>query len=192
MILTFHVGHWELGARTLSEWGWPVTAVYQEYQSRSFQKLIESKRAPKVRYISVGAGAARGVTDALKHGEIVAMLGDHAFGEEGIPVQLLGQEILWPKGPALLALRENVPIVAALVYRHEGRNYRAVVEEPIYPHGHTRAEIHRLVQEIADKFGRFLPDHLAQWYRFMPLEKPQHKAKPEKIAKHLATAGHDR
>jgi lauroyl/myristoyl acyltransferase len=171
MILTFHIGHWELGARKVSEWDWPITAVYQEYKSRSFQKLIESLRAPKVQYVPVGAGAARGVAEVLKKGEIIAMLGDHAFGENGIPVRVLGHEIFWPKGPALLALRENAPIVVALVHRLKGRLYEALIEDPIYPQGHTREEIHRLVQEIADKFGRLLPDHVSQWYRFMPLER---------------------
>ncbi len=34
IILTTHLGNWELGGRVLSEWGWPVTAGFQPYRSK--------------------------------------------------------------------------------------------------------------------------------------------------------------
>jgi lauroyl/myristoyl acyltransferase len=170
MVLTFHMGHWELGARVMSEWGWPVTAVYQPYQNERFKRVIEKRRAPKVNFIPVGGQAASGVRTALKRGDVVAMLGDHPFGEEGTPVQLLGKTVLWPKGPILLAVKEMVPIIIAVIIRKKDGTYEAIVGDPLIPKEKTRSEVQRLVQAVADKFGNFATDHLDQWYRFRKFE----------------------
>ncbi len=166
LVLTFHLGHWELGARTMQSWGWPVTAVYQPYSNKKFKEVIEARRAPGVNFLPVGGTAATGVRDALRRGDVVAMLGDHMFGEDGAEVQLLGQKVMWPKGPVVLAVREQCPIVIAVVVRTELGKYKAFVEDPMIPQSKSRAEVQRLVQEVADKFGKFLPHYPSQWYRF--------------------------
>ena len=170
LVLTFHMGHWELGARTMSQWGWPVTAVYQPYKNKKFKEVIESRRAPGVNFVAVGENAASGVREALKRGDMVAMLGDHPFGEAGMPVNLLGHRVLWPKGPVLLAVREKCPIVVAVVIRTKLGSYTALIEDPLYPRSKSRDEVERLVQEVADKFGKFLRQYPTQWYRFRSFE----------------------
>lgn len=170
LVLTFHLGHWELGARAMQQWGWPVTAVYQPYRNKRFKKLIEDNRAPGVNFLPVGGRAARGVREALRNGGVVAMLGDHPFGEEGEPVNLLGHRVLWPRGPVILAVRGGTPIVVAAIVRVGRRRYHAIVEEPLIPKDTTLAEVDRLVQEVADKFGKVVTRHPTQWYRFRPFE----------------------
>ncbi|MCB4755438.1 MAG: lysophospholipid acyltransferase family protein [Elusimicrobia bacterium] len=170
MLLTFHLGAWEIGARVLRQWGWAVTAVYQPYTNKKFKQLIESHRVPGVNYIPVGQGAAGGVREALRRGDVVAMLGDHPFGEEGIPVNLLGRTVLWPRGPVLLAVREKVPLVVAALIRKAPGHYRAFMEDPLYPRDRSLTEVNRLTQRVAQHFGLYLRLHANQWYRFIPLE----------------------
>ncbi len=170
MLLTFHMGNWELGARTMKKWGWPVTAVYQPYQNKKFKRMIEKRRAAGVNFIPVGKKAAFGVRQALQRGDIVAMLGDHTFGEEGTPVNLLGHKVIWPKGPVVLAIREKAPIVVAVVLRTGPRRYVALIEDPIYPEETNRSSVEGLVQEVANKFGKLLQQYPTQWYRFKPLQ----------------------
>lgn len=170
LLLTFHMGHWELGARTMSDWGWPVTAVYQPYQNKQFKRVIEKRRAKGVNFIPVGRNAARGVRDALRRGDVVAMLGDHPFGEDGMAVTILGHRVIWPKGPLVLAVRSKTPVVVAVVVRTANRRYRAYIEDPLIPKGDGRQAVNHLVQAVADKFGRFVRQNPTQWYRFRPLE----------------------
>lgn len=170
LVLTFHLGHWELGARTMKQWGWPVTAVYQPYRNKRLKKSIESRRAPGVNFIAVGGNAANGVRAALRRGDVVAMLGDHPFGEDGAEVNLLGHKVIWPKGPVVLAMKEKAPIVVAVVVRTGVGEYTAHIEDPIVSSARGRNEVNRLVQEIADKFAAFLIRNPAQWYRFLPFE----------------------
>jgi KDO2-lipid IV(A) lauroyltransferase len=168
LMLTFHMGHWELGARVMQQWGWNVSAVYQPYRNKAFKRLVESHRAPGVNFIPVGGHAAQGVRDALRRGDMVAMLGDLPFGEEGIDVKLLNHHVIWPKGPILLAVREKCPIVVAVVVRTKLGHYRAFVEDPLVPRAATRAEVHRLVQEVTNQFAKYVVAYPSQWYRFRP------------------------
>ncbi len=170
MFLTFHMGHWELGARVLRQWGWPVTAIYQPYTNKKFKEVIEKRRAPGVHFIPVGGRAAAGVRTALRAGHAVAMLGDHPFGEGGTTVNLLGHNVVWPKGPVLLAVREQAPIVIGIIIRTDHRRYKALVEDPLFPRENTRVEVERLTQEVAAKFGKLLTQYPEQWYRFRPFE----------------------
>jgi lauroyl/myristoyl acyltransferase len=168
LVLTFHMGHWELGARVMQQWGWGVTAVYQPYRNKAFKRLVESHRAPGVNFIPVGGHAAHGVREALRRGDMVAMLGDLPFGEEGIDVKLLNHHVMWPKGPVLLAVREKCPIVVAVVIRTALGHYKAFIEDPLIPRASTRAEVGRLVQEVTSQFSRYVTAYPSQWYRFRP------------------------
>lgn len=170
LVLTFHMGHWELGARSMAEWGWPVTAVYQPYRNKKLKRVIEAHRAPGVRFIPVGAGAAQGVQESLRRGDVVAMLGDHPFGEDGSPVPLLHHRVLWPRGPVVLAVRAKAPIVIAVIVRHGHRRYVAHIEDPLVPNDGSKGEVDRLVGAIAFKFGKLLTHHVTQWYRFQPFD----------------------
>ncbi|MCG3205952.1 MAG: Lipid A biosynthesis lauroyltransferase [Elusimicrobia bacterium] len=170
LLLTFHMGHWELGARTMKQWGWPVTAVYQPYKNKKFKKSIESRRAEGVNFIPVGGEAANGVRAALRRGDVVAMLGDLPFGEDGIEVHLFGRQILWPKGPVILAMREHCPIVVAVVVRTGMGEYTAFIQDPLFPQSKGKSEVKRLTQEIANIFSKFVHLYPMQWYRFRSFE----------------------
>jgi len=170
MLITFHMGGWELGPRKLLEWNWPLTAVYQPYQNKKFRDLIEKNRAPGVEYLPVGKGAAQGVQAALRKGKVVAMLGDHLFGENGTPVQLFGHKVKWPKGPVVLAVKQKAPIVVVTVIRKKPGFYDIRFEDPLIPQSTSRAEVLRLTQEVANKFGILLQRHPDQWLRMEKLE----------------------
>jgi len=188
MLLTFHMGLWELGARILGNWGWPVTAIYQPYKNKHLKRVIEKWRAPGVDFIPVGNGAAKSVSQAFREGKLVAMLGDHHFGEEGIPVELLGHNIKWAKGPVLFAVKEQFPIIVSVVIRTGPRSYRVIIEDPLIPRDRSLNEIQRLAQEVADKFGNFLTAFPTQWYYFQPLEVlPRQEGEPEELGKVLET-----
>ncbi len=177
MMLTFHMGLWELGARIMARWGWPVTAIYQPYTNPHLKKTIESRRAPGVEFIPVGQGAAQAVSRVLKDNRIVAMLGDHSFGEDGMTVNVMGEKVTWAKGPILLAVKSKVPIIVSCVIRTAPSTYEAIVLDPIVPKEKSSHEIERVAQVIADKFSDLLRKYPTQWYYFASLQPDPHMIK---------------
>jgi len=169
VLVTFHMGHWELGGRMLGQWGWPVTAIYQPYRSSYLQRIIQTHRAPGIAYVPVGQGAATTAMEVLRRGEIVAVLGDRPFGERGLPVQLLGRRVRWPRGPVLLAIRAKAAITVAVVVREKPGGYVIMAEPPLMARGASYQEVERLTQSLADSFGKLVQKFPDQWYRFEPL-----------------------
>lgn len=170
IVLTFHMGHWELGARAMRDWGWPVSAVHRPYTNKLFKDMVESRRAEGMRFIAIGEKAANGIRDAVREGDMVAILGDQPYGEEGIPVNILGHNVLWPKGPVLLAVKEKKPIHIAVVVRTATRRYCAIISDALTPKSKSRAEVDRLIKEVGQKFGMLLTQFPTQWYRFEPMD----------------------
>ena len=166
MLLTFHMGYWELGARAIKNWGWPITAIYQPYENPKFKSVIESRRFQGVNYIPVGQEAAKGVLHALRRGDVVAMVGDHPFGEEGTWVNLLGNRVRLPRGPVVLAAREKKPLVVGVIVKTGKRDYQAYLEDPLFPSHSSKGGIQQTVQEVANKYGNLIQKYPTQWYRF--------------------------
>ena len=166
IILTSHIGNWELGGKILAGWDWPVTAVYQPYQSSALQNFIQKRRAPGLKFLAVGEGAAKGMARVLKQQEAVALLGDRPFGEEGLPVTLFGKKARLPKGPFVLACRHGVPVIPGFVIRERAGFYRGIVEEPLWPQGRSTRAVQNLMQQAVQVLQVYISRYAEQWYCF--------------------------
>lgn len=167
ILLTTHLGNWELGGRVLASWGWPVTAVFQPYQSKTMQNFIQKKRAPGLKYLAVGRGAAHGIAKALRRHESVGMLGDRPFGEDGGWVSVCGKRLRFPRGPFLFSSRTGVPVLPGFALMDRPGHYRVVVEGPLWPEGND--PIQNLMDKMAQVLGKYVAAYGDQWYCFEPL-----------------------
>jgi len=166
LFITFHLGHWDLGARILCDKGWKLTAIYQSYSSAFLQKVIQANRPKNLNYLPVGQGAAFGAMSALAKGEGVAVIGDKAFGEAGEPMPFFGGTVLWPKGPYLLAARAATWVVPSVIVRVSPGHYKGLVEKPVRVSGESTAQAADLSSHVAGCFARYLRSYPTQWYRF--------------------------
>ncbi|MBK6880677.1 MAG: lysophospholipid acyltransferase family protein [Elusimicrobia bacterium] len=167
LVLTSHLGNWELGGRVLADWGWPVTAVFQPYKSRAMQRFIQKRRAPTLRYLAVGRGAAHGVGKVLKNHGSVVMLADRPFGEDGATVTLCGRPARLPRGPFLFACRFNTPVIPGFVVMDRPGHYRTIVEAPLWPEGPDAVK--NLMDKMALVLEKYLTLYADQWYCFEPV-----------------------
>jgi lauroyl/myristoyl acyltransferase len=167
IILTTHLGNWELGGRVLADWGWPVTAVFQPYRSKTMQKFIQEKRSPGLKYLAVGRGAAHGIAKALRRHESVGMLADRPFGEDGGWVTVCGRPMRFPRGPFLFAARSGVPVLPGFALMDRPGHYRVVVEEALWPEGPH--PVQNLMDKMAQVLGKYVAAYGDQWFCFEPL-----------------------
>jgi lauroyl/myristoyl acyltransferase len=167
LVLTSHLGNWELGGRVLADWGWPMTAVFQPYRSRAMQRFIQKRRAPTLKYLAVGRGAAHGVGKVLKSREAAVMLADRPYGEDGAPVTLCGRTARLPRGPFLFACRFNAPILPGFVVMDRPGHYKAVVEAPLWPEG--PGAVKNLMDKMALVLEKYVTQYADQWYCFEPV-----------------------
>jgi len=178
ILLTCHLGLWELGAVYLHYGGYNLHVVGLVDSVHTgiteFRDWMRSRQDVGVVNRDGVHLAALEIRRLLDAGEIVALLGDRLIGEKGSEVTFFGRQVAFPTGPLRLAHATNAAVLPCFVVR-EGRGYRAVIEPPISTtcaEGATEEMLQKATQEVARCFERWIVSHLDQWYAFSPFWEP--------------------
>ena len=168
ILVTAHIGNWELGASVFVDLGYDVTGVALEHKNIRVDALLNEQRVHRgVEVLPVG-GYLRGCYRALKNGKIVALLGDRDVTGAGIKMKFLGKEVTLPRGPARLSVRTGAPIVPVFMLRRPNDSWHTYIEEPIYPDASIdrEEEIKRIMKEYVPIIERYIRWHPSQWATF--------------------------
>src|SRR5206468_5744434 len=79
-------------------------AVAERFPGSLDEAVVRTRRRFGVNVITMGRSAVRGITDALKHNSVVALLCDLEQGP-GVSVRFFGRKATVPGGPAAFALK---------------------------------------------------------------------------------------
>jgi lauroyl/myristoyl acyltransferase len=171
VVLTAHLGNWELAGRMLARYGArPTHVVVAAEADPAVERFLRGGAAP-VRFVTRTAPAASlSLLSALRRGEIVALQGDRALGTRGDVLQpFFGAPAPFPLGPFVLARAAGAPVVPAFCLLDADRRYRIVVGMPssVEPGGEAAA-LGRWVGVLEVVVRR----HPAQWFNFYDVWSP--------------------
>jgi len=123
IVFTAHCGNWEWLAGPVSVCGYGVTALQRERDDRGMNDFIVGLRQKTgVETIDRGsASSGRDMLRALRSGRLLAFLIDQNIRGETDRVAFFGHPALTPAGPARLAIRSGVPVIAGFIERRAGR-----------------------------------------------------------------------
>ena len=171
IIVTGHLGHWELGGILLAQRGLPLAVVTLDEPTPELTRWRDAFRQRLgIRTIAVGPGrefAFVEMIQALRRNECVAMLVDRPYAGTGTPVRLFGHETEFSSAPALLAKHTGAAVLPAFVLRQPGGRYISVAE-PAVPMSAT-ADLAANTQRIASAFEPSIRGHPAQWFHYVPI-----------------------
>jgi len=167
VLLTFHLGAWELGTHMLTRWGWPSAAVYNQYRSKKLHNFIQSLRSPSLEYIKLGENTLRAAMKTLNNGKVLILLGDRPFGQsKTLELLLFGKKTLVPKGPIVIASRSGVPIIPAFIIRTGNLQYTTYFEKPMFIQKNTSGNTSKFIIMLSELLEKYILSHPDQWYRF--------------------------
>jgi len=129
VLLTAHLGNWELGGRLVAlSHGTPTWVVVEEERDARVGRFLRAGPAP-VRFVTRGHPAVSvGLLAALRRRELVALQGDRALGTRGdVRVAFFGEAAPFPLGPFLLARAAGAPLVPAFCVLGPDRRYRVTL-----------------------------------------------------------------
>ena len=167
IVLTLHLGNWEMGLAHLAGLGPPVSVVLRQEESEGARFEAAARERAGVRVVPSGESAWNGLDLllALRRGEIVAIQGDRPFGPLLDRVDLFGAPVDLPSGPFALAQASGAPILAVGVPIRGHDRYRIILEGPLRvapgPEG-ARAGLEAFARVI-ERFVRAWP---TQWFNF--------------------------
>lgn len=167
ILVTGHIGNWELGALFFSRHGFKINVVTIPEGSERIDSIRGAYRTHQdIRTIVVDGSpfSSLEIVAALRRGEIVAMLVDRWEGTDGVPAKFFGEDRRFPRGPFVLSRATGAPIIPAFIVR-DGNIYRGVVDPPFFMEEPEDEPGARRLSESLERMIRTYPD---QWYNFAP------------------------
>ncbi|MBI4341806.1 MAG: lysophospholipid acyltransferase family protein [Candidatus Omnitrophica bacterium] len=172
IVLTGHLGNWELGAAAIRRLAGPMSVVALRHADPRLDGLFTRQRQRcALEVIAVGEGAAQRSLARLRQGGLVGLLGDREFGAHGLSLTLFGRRATLPEGPALLSLRSHAPIVPSFLLREGLWRFRLCVEPPIWPDqlGGRTGAAEALTRAYTAVMERYIQQVPTQWLMFQPV-----------------------
>jgi lauroyl/myristoyl acyltransferase len=169
ILLSAHVGNWEIGGSVLRALDYPLAVVAMGHNTATANALVNRLRNEKgIGVIEVDQSPFWGV-EILKHlrnNGVVAMNGDKDFFGLGRPITFFGQKVTFPVGPVVLAMKSGAALIPAFVLKQSDGRYFGVLEEavPLLLEGDRDEVIEENLGKTARVFEKYVRSHADQWY----------------------------
>lgn len=127
IVVTGHLGNWELGGARIASFGLPTTAVARR-QSGRVDRRLAAMRDRLGFDVAYDDATPRTLVRALRSGRVLALVADQHRPQGGVQLDFMGRPAWTTLGPARLCLTADVPLFFAALLR-DGRRYRTVFEK---------------------------------------------------------------
>ncbi|MFA5645922.1 MAG: lysophospholipid acyltransferase family protein [Candidatus Ratteibacteria bacterium] len=167
IVLTAHLGNWELAGIATAMLGYPMNAIALLYKNRKITSIFTKKREEKGVHVIFTGTSPKELLKVFHGNGIVAVLGDRLFTEKGVEVDFLGRKTLLPRGPATFAVRKETGFIAGFLVR-EGKGFHLMFEE-IPPPSDLLSEdekIQAFVVNGAKIIEKYVMNYPDQWLNF--------------------------
>jgi KDO2-lipid IV(A) lauroyltransferase len=177
IVVTAHIGHWEVGAQlpTLRE-GQTVHVVREAELDPKAQDLIrelmlEHSGGRFQVHFSDEADTTFGarLLAALRRGDIVALQGDRPrAGGQTLTTRMFDHDYSVPLGPAALARAAQVPMLPVFIFREGRGKSRVSIRPPIQVDrtGDRHQDLQKAMQTVTTEIEAAIRQEPHQWFCF--------------------------
>ena len=165
ILVSAHLGNWELLAAAMTLHGLDMTGIVREPNNPFVRPLITRLRgvAGSVQ-IPKGAQGAKAAFAALRQGRVIGVLCDQKMND-GVAAPFFGIEAMTATGPARLALRLGCPLVPIRVERVGPARFRLTSFEALAlpDSGDRQADTIAVMTAINENLESWIRDKPEQW-----------------------------
>ncbi len=166
VLLTAHVGNWQIALTTLKKLNKPVYLVMRPEDNAAVKESLNIDAQDSFIKIISPDGFLGGVVEAmqvLKTGGIVSIMGDRKYGFEALEISFLKNKAYFPFGAFSLAASSNCPIVVLLSAKLAKNKYRVDVSHIIYPRYNSNKDKRQQLKAYVQEFADILDDYVATY-----------------------------
>lgn len=168
IVLTAHLGNWELGGMVIAQSGYPFWAVAMPHKDKRVNNFFNSQRESKgIGVIPMGK-AVKTSLNILKENKLLALVGDRDFTEKGLIMNFFGRPTFLPEGPAAFCLKTGASIVPGFMLRNKDDSFTLKIEKPIEfnPTGDKEQDMRAIISRYIIIFEDYIRKYPDQWYMF--------------------------
>ena len=182
IVVTGHLGNWELGGAYIAARGLPINAVARHMANPLFDRYLTKTRERIGMTVIHDEDAVKRVPRALRTGHAVAFLFDQgAVGLASTWVPFFGRFAKTPRGPAVFALRLGAPVMFGVALRQPSGRYQLSFEPiEVVETGDREADVDRIVADyssVLERWVRRAPEqylwHHRRWKHQRPGTPPE-------------------
>lgn len=166
LLLTAHLGNWELLQIVSGIFGKPIYALMRDQKYPRLNGLLnEFRKSRGSGVVSLGMGL-RDLLRALRRSELVGVLGDQSAGKhQGLIVSFFGRKTTIPTGAFELASRTGAVLLPAFITRRENEKHDIYLGAPVsVPRDTSEAEAFRpAVESYVHTLEALITKHPEQW-----------------------------
>jgi len=166
ILLSGHVGNWELSAAFMTANGLPVDAIARGMANPLSDSYIRRTRERLGVVIMHDKEAVRRVPRSLRDGRLVGVLSDQAtVGLASTFVPFFGRPAKTPRGGAVFALRASVPVICIAAIRQPDGRYKFAAEEIEVLHtGDREHDVDEIMIKFTAILERTVREHPGQYF----------------------------
>lgn len=185
VLITGHLGNWELAATYLAARGLPMDVIARRMTNPLFDRYLTRARERAGLTVVTDADAVRQVPRSVRDGRGVGFVADQGVkGMASTFVPFFGRWAKTPRGPAVFALRLGVPALFVTLVRLPSRRFRLVVEPIVVEEtGDREHDVDVVVARytaVLERWVRAYPEqyfwHHRRWRR-QPTEAEEERAR---------------
>lgn len=173
ILLTAHVGNWQIALTTLKNMNKPVYLMMRPEDNPAVKESLKIDGQDNFIKIISPEGYLGGVVEAmnvLKNGGILSIMGDRKYGFEGMKVSFLKDEASFPFGAFSIAAANNVPVVVLLSAKLSGNKYIVDASNILYPRYNNpkdkKEQLKKYLQEFAGILEKYTLEYPYQCFLF--------------------------
>ncbi len=168
IVVSAHLGNWELGGAVVSKKGYAFYGIALPHAHPRVNNFFnEQRQACGEHVIPIGV-ALRKIFTLLKSKNMVAFVADRDFGRGGTFIDFFGKKSLVPTGAAKFSLKTRVPIVPVFMVRQGQDKFSLTFEKPVDfldEKGDLKSE-DEMINEYFSVIGEYIRQYPNQWYMF--------------------------
>jgi len=167
VVLSAHLGNWELGGAVIGLLGYPFWVVVRPHKDKIVDDFFNKQRESKgLKIIPLGK-AGRQCFRVLKENQLLGLVGDRDFTDKGIALDFFGRPTIFPVGPAELSLKTGATIIPGFMIRNSDDSCTLKIYKPVEfsPTG-SEDDLTQLMKSYINIFEDAIRQYPEQWYMF--------------------------
>lgn len=166
ILVTYHMGNYELAAIYLSLLGFPITTLVEKVEEEHYQ--IYKKLRTRFNTEIINVNEVPKILHALKKNRVLATLCDRDITENGVILDFFKGKRSIPLGPAYLSIRMKIPVLTGYFVLGGKKRYIGFIDKKIdfTPSGNLKKDVKELTEKIKNKLNQYLSLFHEQWFVF--------------------------
>ena len=174
IFILMHYGNWDMGGAVLAARGYAVNVIADDWGNDRANEVVVRARQWRGMTVIPARRAVGGITRAMRRGEALAILIDIPVAQgEGVQVEMFGEPLELPAGPARIALRTGARVIPVALPRASGTSDQIIgmadLDVRVEKTGDEARDVQTLTRRIVAAHERFIRAYPDQWYNFRRL-----------------------